>query len=118
MELKCRTEEGESVSPALPQPTIQWNHRENRSFDIDFLITGDNFLFMPGYIYPTVLLVEPNSLVFNLQALNFTVTSGISDSNIQDKLFDLLLGEWTCIQSNTYGASIATTVISECGKTE
>ena len=128
IELKCRTQEGESISPALPQPTIQWKlndnlvyHRENRSFDMDFLLTGDNLLFMPGYIYPTVLLVEPDSLVFNLQALNFTLVTysfpDISDSNIQDKLFDLLLGEWTCIQSNTYGASIATTMISECGKT-
>ena len=79
----------------------------------------NHIAFTPGFVSPPVLVTYFNGiLLFNLRADNSTLLKMINpdftDSNIQGKLFDLLLGSWTCVQSNSYGTTNATTRILDC----
>lgn len=128
MELKCDTSnrnDDHPISPAVPRPTVDWLFNGDLvfngiNFDDNFLLKDSNFIFTPGFIFPPFLKTKDDfSLMFDLQAENFTlltvVDPHISDFNIRGRLFDLILGSWTCVQSNSYGTVNATTKISEHG---
>ena len=87
-------------------------------------LLNDKFLenhvaFTLGFVSPPVLETYVDGILhFNLRADNSTLLKMIdpdfTDSNIQGKLFDLLLGSWTCVQNNSYGTTNATTRILDC----
>ena len=100
-----------------------------------FFMTGDNMLLAPGLIHPPPLTIEGNTIqldlhVFNTsealnisEVLNAINTSGVLPHAIntsevlvllQNHLLEILLGSWTCTQSNVYGSSSATTIITDC----
>ena len=112
-------------SPAFPPPLLTWTlnnnlvYREkindsNPLINMTFLMTGDNMLLAPGLIYPPPLAIEGNTIQLDLRAIN---TSRVPPELFsQNRLLEILLGSWTCTQSNVYGSSSATTIITDCGE--
>ena len=115
-------------SPAFPPPLLTWTlnnnlvYREeindsNPLINTTFLMTGDNMLLTPGLIYPPPLIIEGNTIQLDLRAINTSrVLPALLSGNIQNRLIEILLGSWTCTQSNVYGSSSATTIITDCSE--
>ena len=81
-----------------------------------------NPILMPGVLDPiTFSTLSDGSIAYNYEVENITSpqllppgTTTIDEAKQQ--VFELLLGNWTCMVSNTLGSATITYVISDCGK--
>jgi hypothetical protein len=135
VELQCDTlnSNGKTnyfISPAVPRPSIAWFFNgekvlDGENFDEKFLIKGRNYVFTPGFVSPPTLTPDKNrhgfSIYFDFQVSNFSLLAAVDPDitdhlSLQGLLFSHILGSWTCVQSNVYGSTNATTRITDCGK--
>ena len=85
----------------------------------DFL--SDNPLLIPGVLDPTPFTALKDGIIFyNYDIMNISVPSmlppGTTLEQATQEVFDLLIGNWTCLVNNTLGLAMVTYTIRECGK--
>ena len=85
----------------------------------DFLM--DNPILVPGVLDPSPFTALGDGRIFyNYDIMNISVPSmlppGTTLEQATQEVFDLLIGNWTCLVNNTLGSSTVTYVIRECGK--
>lgn len=91
---------------------------ESRRISADYKMRGGAEL-VPIYLSPKFMYAHGigNTLEFRFSADNITALLATSSLETSlDKIYKLIVGTWTCTQSNLYGNASAQLALSECGK--
>ena len=88
--------------------------------DIDDF-TMDNPVLIPGVLVPTTFTASADGTIsYSTEVMNITFLPQLPPSTTTEQarqmLFDLLLGNWTCVANNSLGTSSVTYTIRECGE--
>ena len=81
-----------------------------------------NPILMPGVLDPiTFSTLSDGSIVYNYEVENITSPQLLppnttTEEEAEQQVFELLLGNWTCMVNNTLGSATITYVITDCGK--
>ena len=81
----------------------------------------NNPILVPGVLDPiTLSALSDGTIVYNYEVRNITspqqLPPGTTEAQIEQQVFDLLLGNWTCIVNNTLGSTTITYLITDCGE--
>ena len=89
----------------------------------NFFMEGRNFILFPGVVEPSNPLIASNdgALVFSTLRPTDNLTTdlaelGITSTNFRRRLFEQILGTWSCSVSNSIGRESVQSFIRECGK--
>lgn len=111
-----------NLSPAFPRPAVSWMFNgtlvyDGKTLSEDFLMKEDELLMETFFSPPIVTTINNgHSLEFTFQPTdNLTLLEIFKLNVIPDKVYNFLVGSWTCMQTNIYGNASATTTLSQCG---
>ena len=130
--LQCLILEGGDIPQVVPQANRTWvkdgiiiySGVGNEPFNEEFLMSGNNSVFMVGVINPPPLnimqLSATGGIVFNTEFFNVSMSAmlpeGVTEANFQEATFQAILGDYTCSVDNVYGGDSAMTTIRVCGR--
>ena len=119
------------VPRPVPPPTIMWfrngvpaasaTRGENFDLDMDFLNAFPS-LRAGVFNIPIFQVLTDGDLVFTTRFENITnpmlgeLPPDIAFSDARDRLFNILLANWTCVANNTLGLSSVSNFLRMCGK--
>ena len=111
-----------NLSPAIPKPEVKWMLNgtiiySGKAISEDYLLKGHEIL-MEAFISPMFVTAVSGGrkLEFNFQVENSTLLEALGLDVDWDRIYSLLDGSWTCMQSNIYGNNSASISLSQCGK--
>lgn len=92
---------------------------DNPELRMDFLMSGNKALFMPGLIFPQTIEFFPSgNLRLDTALLNLSqpalAPSGVTKNNFRELAFEELLGTYECRVANQLGGDSATSVVTRC----
>ena len=137
VQLKCTVIN--EVPRPIPPPTLRWFRNgvkaahatfgEAFSVDTNFLmkfpiLTTGVFGLINGSIISTFQVLASGELLFNtlfdniMNAVLGNLSESTTPAQARAMLFDILLGNWTCVANNSLGTSAVEHHIGICGKLE
>ena len=85
----------------------------------DFVM--DKQVLMPGVLDPTTFTADGDGTIsYSTVVMNISIPVFLPPNTTIEQarqmLFDLLLGNWTCVANNSLGTSSVTHIVRECGE--